>query len=354
MIFTVPAEIQRILDELWARRFGYGAFVALVTLVTLGITLVLPVWFRAETSLLPPPEGGGEAFGTLASLIQSSALGQLGLVTTSSPSDVFAEILKSRTLHEQAIRKFGFEKIYRQKGLDRTLIFFRTHLSVDVTGTGIINLSFEDRDPVRAANVANYLTEELDRFNREAYNTRGKRTRIFLEYRLNDVQTRLAEAESVLGAYEKQHKVIASADVNALQGAAAALAERMNLEIRRSYIASISQPDNPALREIDAQLRAMDQQIAKIPGIKLEGTRLALDVEVQRKVFALLTTQLEDARIQETRDIPTVSVLDRARAPELKARPKRVLIVAVAALAAMLLAVIAAANRRREPAPAPA
>jgi uncharacterized protein involved in exopolysaccharide biosynthesis len=68
----------------------------------------------------------------------------------------------------------------------------------------------------------------------------------------------------------------------------------------------------------------------------MEGARIALDVEVQRKLLILMTGQYEDARMQETRDTPTVTVLDAASVPQLKARPYRGIIVAGAALVALL------------------
>jgi len=50
-------------------------------------------------------------------------------------------------------------------------------------------------------------------------------------------------------------------------------------------------------------------------------------VKVQEQVFELLTAQLEEARIRETRDTPTVQVLDHAVVPLHKSRPKRALVV---------------------------
>ena len=334
---ALPPGLGRFLDAFRRSRGLYAAIVGTVFALSIGVSLVLPVWFRAEATLLPPPEGNSNAFGTLAGLIQSSALGQLGLVTTATPSDVFAEILKSRTLHEAAIRKFRFDELYKLKGMDRTLRVFRSHLIVDVTSSGIIAVSFEDRDPVRAAEVTNFLVDELDRFNREAYNTRGQRTRVFLDQRLADVMGRLSLAERALRAYETKNKVIAGSEGASLEGMANVLAQKMNLQIRRSYLVSVSSPESPALRELDAQLAAVNRELSLMPELKLEGTRLALDLDVQRKLVTLLTAQLEDARIQETQDIPTVAVMDRARAPELKERPKRALIVLAATTASVLL-----------------
>ena len=87
---------------------------------------------------------------------------------------------------------------------------------------------------------------------------------------------------------------------------------------------------------IDRQLGALNNEIGKLPELKMEGARLTLDVEMQRKLLMLMTAQFEEARMQETRDTPTVTVLDAATLPQIKARPVRSLIVAAAAFVALL------------------
>ena len=68
------------------------------------------------------------------------------------------------------------------------------------------------------------------------------------------------------------------------------------------------------------------------------GTEHVLDAEIQRRVFTLLTAQYEDMRVQETRDTPTLTVLDRAHRPEIRSSPKRGLMVMTATGLAALLA----------------
>jgi uncharacterized protein involved in exopolysaccharide biosynthesis len=126
----------------------------------------------------------------------------------------------------------------------------------------------------------------------------------------------------------------------------------MDLQVKRAYIASYSSPSSAAVQAADAEIAAFDRELARLPGLRSEGARLALDAEIQRRVFTLLTGQYEDARIQEMRDTPTLTVLDRARPPELKWRPKRAVIVLVSTLAGLLLAAgwVALSLRRVAPA----
>jgi uncharacterized protein involved in exopolysaccharide biosynthesis len=330
----LPESLDRFLNAFRTHRTAYIVFLIVVGAAATGIALWLPNWYRAETTLLPPPENN-DAFGAVTSMIQSSALNQLGLVTTSTSSDIFAEILRSRTLNEAAIDSFHLASIYKLKGADKTLKEFRVHLGVSVGHSGVLVLAFEDRDPQRAADVANFLTSELDRFNREALNTRAKRTRLFLEGRLTDTQARLTEAQQALSEYEREHKVLAGADQVAVEGAASVIAQKMNLEVRRSYVAEYSGESSPQVRELDAQIAAVDREITRLPTLKMEGGRLALEAEIQSKLFTLISSQYEEARIEEARDTPTVTVLDAARVPDYKSRPKRSIIILVSVLAAL-------------------
>lgn len=49
--------------------------------------------------------------------------------------------------------------------------------------------------------------------------------------------------------------------------------------------------------------------------------RLVREAKIQETIFTLLTQQLEQARIAEAKDTPTVRILDRAIPPEWKSRP---------------------------------
>jgi tyrosine-protein kinase Etk/Wzc len=82
--------------------------------------------------------------------------------------------------------------------------------------------------------------------------------------------------------------------------------------------------------------------VGGLPQAGLEIIRLWREVKVQEQVFELLTAQLEEARIRETRDTPTVEVLDHATTPLHKSRPKRWLVVAAGFLVGLAGSVTAA------------
>ena len=75
---------------------------------------------------------------------------------------------------------------------------------------------------------------------------------------------------------------------------------------------------------------------AKVPEIGLELGRLTRDVKVEETVVTLLTQQLEQAKITESRDLPIVQVLDRAVVPERHSRPRLLLDLAVAGMTSVV------------------
>lgn len=334
----IPLPFRPLARAVWERRKPVVGFIFAVALVATGVSFLFPKWYTARATILPPNEGG-DGFGIMAALIESSALSQLGMLSTASPSDVYAEILESRTLREGLIQRFDLQRLYKRKNLDLTLKDLATHVRVDVNKAGVIEVDVEDRDPKRAADMANALVTGLDDFNRMTFSSRASRSREFLQKRLEDVQVRLTTAETALAAYERSHKVIAASEASAAEGVGGIIARKLSLQVQRSYVSSYSRSDSPTLRSIDAEIAAIDHELGKFPSLKQQGARLALDAEIQRKVFTLLTAQYEDARVQETRDTPTVSVLDRARPPQLKSKPKRSVIVLVATAMATLMAV---------------
>jgi len=70
--------------------------------------------------------------------------------------------------------------------------------------------------------------------------------------------------------------------------------------------------------------------------------RAAREIKVQEAIFDLLTAQYENYRIQETRDTPTIQVLDPAVPATYKARPIRWLICVSATAVALLLSILLA------------
>ena len=99
----------------------------------------------------------------------------------------------------------------------------------------------------------------------------------------------------------------------------------------------VSQRFSKGLRHL--MLDAGNSQIAlfEVPDLEIELMRLEREVEIQSKLYAFLTQQYEESKIQEARDTPTIQILDGANIPIKRHQPKRTLMVIGYSLIAFIL-----------------
>ncbi len=325
-------ELGPLWDRVWARRTGIAALVVAATILTGVVAFLMPNWYRAQATLLPP--SAEESGVGLGSLLREIGLVGVKVPTEATPADVFVAILDSRRLLDEMIRQFDLQHRYRVRYLSDAEKELRGHSRFKVSEAGFIQVSVEDRDPKQAAAMTNAYVDLLDRFNREMRMTRGRRVRMFVESRLEKTRTELDAAEQRLTDYQAQHKtVILSREMSSAMDAAARLyAERAALQVRLGVARSYTRGESDAITQMTGQLAELDRQLRALPETGLELARLYRDVRTLEQVYVLLTGQYEEARIDEARDTPTVEVLDRAVPPEKKARPHRGVLMAVAFL----------------------
>jgi uncharacterized protein involved in exopolysaccharide biosynthesis len=311
---------------------GTVAFVSLVT------SFLLPKWYAARSTLIPPQESGFQS--SMRSLVEGISMPGLGGITAASgESQLFLAILDSRTLREKMIRDFNLRAVYRWKTMDDALRAFSKLARVSITDRGVVEVVVEDRNPQRAAHVANAWVKALDDFNKNARMTAGKKTRLFVEERLKETEERLRAAEDALEKYQRSHKSapLAAGMSRALDSGASILAQRIALSVRLNRLTDLYRHSAPEVEQTRAELAALDRQIDLLPPLAMEYARFLRDMKVQEQVYQLLVAQYEEARIQENKDTPTVEVLDVASKPERKVRPVRWLFCASLTLAATVL-----------------
>jgi uncharacterized protein involved in exopolysaccharide biosynthesis len=82
LYLLLPDGVRRLLAE-WRRGLSRNVtFILVVGVLAAGVALLLPPWYRATATLLPPPEETS-GFGIMAGMIQSAALSKLGMLSTS-------------------------------------------------------------------------------------------------------------------------------------------------------------------------------------------------------------------------------------------------------------------------------
>jgi tyrosine-protein kinase Etk/Wzc len=325
-------ELGLLWDRIWSRRRAVATLVLAATILMGIIAFLLPSWYRGEAALLPPSEE--ESGVGLSSLLRGIGVAGVKVPTQAAPADVFVAILQSRGLNEAIVRRFGLQRRYRTRFLVDAVKQLRRHARFTVTDAGTILVSVEDRDPKQAAAMTNAYVDLLDGFNRDMRMTRGRRTRMFVEGRLNESRDALARAEQRLASYQSIHKsaMLSREMTTAMDAAARLYAERTDLQVRLGVARTYTRGQSDEITQVSEQLASLDRQLAVLPTSGLDLARLYRDVRTFEQVFIVLTAQYEQSRIDEVRDTPTIEVLDRAIPPERKSRPRRSLMVAAAFL----------------------
>ena len=338
----------------WSHRTRVAVTTIAAGLLTLGLAFLMPRWYRATAVILPPDETDLLSNMTMAqrALTKFPAMGTLPDIST--PADIYKAILQSRTVQEEVVQVHDLRRVYQLKSLERTLRELKGHTNVKLNPDGTISISVEDRDPARAAAMASTYLAALDQFNVEKRNTQAHRTRMFLERRVAEVDSLLKSDEAALRKYQEQHytvtpPAVASGDV---QVAADLLARKMMLEVRLGMLRSYLHEDNEQVEQTKLELEQLKGRIATIPALQDELGRLVRDVKIQEQLYLLLTSELEQARIRESMDTPTVQVLDQPVAPEHQSRPRRGLLALAGAVIAFLASVAYLALRESVPAAA--
>src|SRR5438445_1147747 len=128
------------------------------------VSLLLPNIYTGTARILPPQQSASAASALLNQL--GGVLGGLGGATggtfgVRSPNDLYVGMLKSRTVADNLIARFDLAKVYDEDYISET----RKRLGKETTITpgrdGIIAIEVDDKDPKRAADLANAYVDEL-------------------------------------------------------------------------------------------------------------------------------------------------------------------------------------------------
>ncbi len=316
------------------------------------ISFILPKWFTATTSVFPPDTSGGMMSG-YAQLLQQSL--QIPLPTPSAvgarPNTIYIDILLSEQVSNRIIDDFDLKRLYGTEMTFEAIDALHSHTFFSLLENGLLKIGVEDRDPERAAAIANRYVELLEDFTREINTTRAAKTKEFVGKQIEIHAVELAAAEEELKEFQQEHEALkldeqitAAIDIVASL-TAEAVAMEIELEILREYTSESSQEYLRKKKEYDEildQLRMFKLQSARaetdfvrsyfptfdsIPELALEMARLMREVKTGTVVYRMLVEEYEKARIEEARDTPVVQVLDRAAVPELRSRPKRKILV---------------------------
>jgi uncharacterized protein involved in exopolysaccharide biosynthesis len=263
----------------FARRHGRVLGLAIAASLVAGAVtaIALPRAFTSTASFIPQTRSVPSGLATLAAQF---GMGTLGAESGRSPA-FYADLLTNRTFLKNVV---GAQYTFRTKdGVVRAdLVTFlkadedtpeeraevaarrlQRRIQVSVSAkTNVVTLAVTARYPDLAQQIATRLIGQVDSFNLQSRQSQAKAERIFAEQRLRESRAELRAAEDRLQQFLQQNR-----------------------------------------------------QFRSSPELGFLHDRLSRDVTLKQEIFTTLTQAFEQARIEEVRDTPVVTLIEHPTMP---------------------------------------
>lgn len=342
--------IIQIMKKKWFIIINTGLF-AILSIV---ISLTLPNWYSSRASIIS--SGGGTS--NFLSMLSGIPMGDFGLSALSEDISSYIAILQSRSVRENIVKEFDLVNRYEAKDIEFAISTLEKYVELKVSEEGNLLITVFDKDPVVARDITNAFIRELDQVNRRLSKEKGYFNREFLEERLTQNKNDLKIAEDNLNKFQKIYGLIDVPSQIAVsietyaQVYAKKIENEINLNVAKAMY-SLSDPNVTQYKKIDQELEKLltnltdkgdDKNVLTafkdIPDLGLEYARLFREVQLQNKILEILIPQYEQAAMEETKNIPSLQVVDEPKVALNKSKPKRSLIVIATTVMAFILSIL--------------
>jgi capsular polysaccharide transport system permease protein len=254
----------------------------------------------------------------------------------------------------------SYDVLSRMVSKDVAFEWFLRHyqgrVSVDYDEyAGLLVIKAQAYSPEMAHAIGTTLVREGERFMNELAHKLAFEQVAFAEREVEAANKRVVATRQSVLAYQNVHGLVSpSAAVESMSAVAAQLeGELARLEARRNALQSYLTPTAPDVVQVDSQVRAVQRQLKAVSSrlasskgeslnrVAEEYERLAMEAGFQQDVYKTALSALERSRVDATRTLKKVSVLQAPTRPESALEPRRIYNITIFALATLLLTGIA-------------
>jgi len=253
------------------------AWCALCALVIVVVTLLRGPSFTARTSFIPQSRRNSSLAAGVAAQLGFALPGQDQTQSPNFYSDLASSDLVLGAVADSGVVDGSRHRVSLARFFDvnektpavtraRVITKLRGRMSANVVQkTGLVELGMRTTDPAISAAVLEAILGELERFNQGSRRSQAAAERRFTERRFDEVRGELNAAEQRLVSF---------------------------LERNRDF------ENSPLLR--------------------FENDRLQRDVQLKQQVFQTLSQAVEQARIDEVRDTPVLTIIEPPSPPPVR------------------------------------
>lgn len=321
-------------------------FVAIITAVLgyLSVYYLVDEKFESTAVVVPYESGKSAGVSSLLKNISGLPIGGLSNLGGSATNlDFYLTIIYSRTTITEIIEKFDLSKEYEHKYFVELLKKVMEDIAVVNNDDLTVSVTVRNKNPKKAADIANFIVNLLNKKVLDINTRKTKDNRIFLEKRYNEVVADLRSSEDKLEAYQKKNGVFEAEQQ--VKASVSAFAE-LEMELARKQVEyetaeKMLGANTPSVINLKDALASLEKKVNEIksgkngnsvlipmgslPTKAIEYFRLYRDVKINNEMLEFLLPVYEQAKFDEQKDTPVILTLDNAVANDKKVYPPRLL-----------------------------
>jgi uncharacterized protein involved in exopolysaccharide biosynthesis len=311
--------------------------------------VILKKEYSASVTFLPPPGDNTSALSLLGLSIPSLSLG-------GGSSDQVEVVFYSNATKRRIIDEFNLIKYFKleknknkfalaTKRMNKYVMLGMSEKGgLGMTKTVSYSITCYHPSPDTARLMADFTFAVMDSTICEISIDKAQRQRIFTEKqialqnkKMDSLQVVFQEFQNTNKAYDVPEQAKLTLKAYADLKAAALLNELKLASLRGEFSGSTHEIAELRRNQRVYEAKLKEYETSEDPNVipsldkssKLfpEYAKMLRDIEVQNQLFLFLTKELEQARLQEARDISPLIIVDPAFVPEYKSRPRRVVVI---------------------------
>ncbi|MGK9155527.1 polysaccharide biosynthesis tyrosine autokinase [Acinetobacter radioresistens] len=220
--------------------------------------------------------------------------------------------------------------------------------------SGILGLNYEGTNKQYITQVLNAILAAYSQQNIERRTAETAQTLKFLDEQLPQLKQQLDKSEREFNNFRERFNTV---DVTKeselyLTQSIALETQKIGLEQQQAELAAKYTAEHPLMREINAQLGAINNKInelnstlKRLPELQRQYLQLFREVEVNQQLYTALLNSYQQLRVAKAGEIGSVRIIDTAVEPVGPVKPQKHLVVSLALLIGIFLGILFALLR---------
>ncbi len=221
-------------------------------------------------------------------------------------------------------------------------------VSDDGKDTGVVRITFSNRDPVVATGVANAIAQSYIAASIESHQGTDGKTLAFIQQELPRLRNDLQQAETDLTQFRTSSgsmEPVAEAQ-SYLQGGIDFQRQIALLQIQRTQLLQNFTPDSTQVHNVDQQLgqlnaykQKFDARFSSMPASERENADLTRRAKVAEAIYTSMVNKAEELSVRRAGTTGNAHIVDQAVRPSLPIKPNRILVIGGGIGLGLLLAI---------------